>query len=64
MSAMTTDDRWTCPTCNHTEHLQMVTTERRARARMRQVQIDHARVHRQEILRAMARGVARRRRAA
>lgn len=47
VSAITSTDRWTCPHlgCGHTEVLQVVTTEKRARARLRRVQEDHGRVH-------------------
>lgn len=41
----TTPDRWTCPECNHTETLDVVTTWDRARARLNRVRDDHARVH-------------------
>lgn len=56
MSAVSAD-RWTCPTCQHTEHLQVVTTPERARRRLKRVQEDHGRVHadeqRRSVLRAM-----------
>ena len=54
MSAITTDDRWTCPDCLHTEALKMVTTPERARARLRKVQHDHGRVHADERRRGLA----------
>lgn len=43
----TTEDRWTCPhpTCGRIVVLEVVTTEKRARARMARVQRDHSRKH-------------------
>lgn len=41
-------DRWSCPVCNHTEHLQVVTTPIRAARRLRQVQRDRGAVHARE----------------
>ena len=45
----TSGDRWTCPhpSCGRTVLLEVVTTEKRARARMARVQEDHARKHRE-----------------
>lgn len=53
---MIATDRWTCPVCNHTEHLQVVTSVNRAHARLKRVQLDHARVHAQRRERAPAPG--------